>query len=230
MTIERHLLLVEDDVNLAYVIRDNLEQAGYKVSHAADGEIGWSIWQTAHIDLCIFDVMLPKRDGFDLAAGIRQRDGQVPILFLTARGQKEDRLHGFRIGGDDYLTKPFSIEELLLRIDVFLRRSRSEAQPLIKKFELGHFIFEPANLTLSSSKQSRKLTQREAEVLTYFCANMNQVCTREQILLAVWGDDDYFLGRSLDVFVSRLRKFLQEDGSLLLENIHGVGFRLKQQV
>jgi DNA-binding response OmpR family regulator len=227
MSIERHILLVEDDVNLAYVVRDNLEQAGYRVSHAPDGEAGWLFWETEHIDLCIFDVMLPKRDGFDLAAGIRQKNARVPILFLTARTQKEDRLHGFRIGGDDYLTKPFSIEELLLRIEVFLRRSVSDQVTTARHLDIGKYVFEPENLLLTLATHSRKLTRREADVLAHFCAHPNEICKREDILLSIWGDDDYFLGRSLDVFVSRLRKFLQEDTNITLENIHGIGFRLR---
>jgi len=227
MNSERHILLVEDDVNLAYVVRDNLEQAGYRISHASDGEAGWLMWQAAHIDLCIFDVMLPKRDGFDLAAGIRQRDASVPILFLTARAQKEDRLHGFHIGGDDYLTKPFSIEELLLRIEVFLRRSTAKVVLPNRQFVLGSYVFDLGNLTLTLEANIRKLTQREADVLQYFAEHPNQLCKREAILNSIWGDDDYFLGRSLDVFVSRLRKFLQQDQEVVLENVHGVGFRLK---
>jgi DNA-binding response OmpR family regulator len=230
MSISRHILLVEDDINLAFVVRDNLEQAGYQVSHAKDGEQALALWQADHIDLCIFDVMLPKKDGFTLAQEIRQLDGVVPILFVTARGQKEDRLHGFRIGGDDYLTKPFSIEELLLRIDVFLRRSSSTAVSADisdKQHELGKYIFAPADLSLTQGSNSRKLTQREAEVLLYLANHLNQICAREAILLAIWGDDDYFLGRSLDVFISRLRKFLQDDPTVVLENVHGVGFRLK---
>jgi len=227
MSTERHILLVEDDINLAFVIRDNLEQAGYRVSHAQDGEAAMAIWQASHFDLCIFDVMLPKKDGFNLAQDIRKMDVAVPILFLTARAQKEDRLHGFRIGGDDYLTKPFSIEELMLRMEVFLRRNTTAAAIIEKHFTLGKYKFDPANLSLSLGHSQRQLTQREAEVLIYFAEHPNQICTREAILLAIWGDDDYFLGRSLDVFVSRLRKFLQEDEKVQLENIHGVGFRLK---
>lgn len=229
MSLVRHILLVEDDINLAFVVHDNLEQAGYKVSHAKDGEQALELWQAEHVDLCIFDVMLPKKDGFALAQEIRQLDAMVPILFLTARGQKEDRLHGFRIGGDDYLTKPFSIEELLLRIDVFLRRSTSItiSMPGERLVQLGKYTFEPANLSLVTGSVNRKLTQREAEVLLYLADHLNQICSREAILLAIWGDDDYFLGRSLDVFVSRLRKFLADDPEVVLENVHSVGFRLK---
>ncbi len=226
----RHILLVEDDINLAFVVSDNLEQAGYRVSNAKDGEEALAIWRAEHIDLCLFDVMLPKKDGFMLAQEIRQLDRQVPILFVTARGQKEDRLQGFRLGGDDYLTKPFSIEELLFRIDVFLRRSSGTALTTlsqVKAYQLGKYAFEPAQLTLTIGDNHRKLTQREAEVLHYLVNNLNQICAREAILLAIWGDDDYFLGRSLDVFISRLRKFLQDDAEVVLENVHAVGFRLK---
>lgn len=230
MSISRHILLVEDDINLAFVVRDNLEQAGYRVSHAKDGAQALAMWQDEHADLCIFDVMLPKKDGFTLAQDIRQIDAAVPILFVTARGQKEDRLHGFRLGGDDYLTKPFSIEELLLRIDVFLRRSTGPALAAAgsdKRHQLGKYTFTPGQLSLDIGTNSRKLTQREADVLLYFANHQHQICPREAILLAIWGDDDYFLGRSLDVFISRLRKFLQDDPAVVLENVHGVGFRLK---
>jgi len=226
MNTERHILLAEDDINLAFVIRDNLEQAGYRVSHALDGDAAMTMWQASHFDLCILDVMLPKRDGFDLAQGIRKMDTAIPILFLTARAQKEDRLHGFRIGGDDYLTKPFSIEELMLRMEVFLRRNAAPTERPQKLYTLGKYQFDPANLALSIGHTQRQLTLRESEVLIYFAERPNQICKREAILLAIWGDDDYFLGRSLDVFVSRLRKFFQEDTKVQLENIHGIGFRL----
>lgn len=220
------ILLVEDDANLAFVIKDNLEVAGYQIQHKADGEAGWQAFKTERFDLCIFDVMMPKMDGFSLAQKVRSSNEQIPIIFLTAKSLKEDRLEGFHHGADDYITKPFSIEELICRIKVFLKRA---SVPLASKEEsivLGNYHFQHRNLELKHSLLNRKLTQKEADILLCLYQHRNELVKREHILLKVWGDDDYFLGRSLDVFISRLRKYLSEDPSLEIVNHHGVGFRL----
>ena len=220
------ILLAEDDENLRFVIQDNLELRGFKVESAANGRDALEKFRNQKIDLCIFDVMMPEMDGFILAGKIREQDAHVPILFLTARGQKEDRLHGFKVGGDDYLTKPFSIEELLFRIDVFLKR------PVVQsKTDAGHSYktqvleFFPEHLKIESSQGSQALTFKEAELLEMLFRNQGQVLKREDILMKIWGTDDYYKGRSLDVFVSRIRKFLQADPAIEIQTVHGVGFK-----
>ena len=219
-----HLLYVEDDESLSFVTRDHLELQGYKVTHCPDGASARKAIEANNYDLRLLDVMLPETDGFTLAKEIRKKNTEVPILFLTARSLKEDRLHGLRLGADDYITKPFSIEELILKIEVFLRRSRTVATPEPQEYELGAYHFSYPNLELRYGEDIRRLTQKEADLLRYLIQHKNQVIKRGDILEEVWGENDYFLGRSLDVFISRLRKYLKEDESLKVENIHGVGF------
>jgi DNA-binding response OmpR family regulator len=179
-------------------------------------------------DLCVLDVMLPHKDGFSLAEDIRMVNALVPIVFLTAKSQTEDRIAGFKAGGDDYLTKPFSHEELILRIEAILRRTQGkEDDPRERdRFELGDYTFDHRNLMLSHPSEERKLTKKEAEVLRLLCLHADQVLPRELVLNMVWGDDTYFLGRSLDVFISRLRKYLKLDPKVQIVNVHGVGFKL----
>jgi len=223
-----NILYVEDDVNLGFVTTDNLNMKGYSTEFCKDGKNGLETFKKGKFDLCILDVMMPEMDGFTLAREIRKINNDVPIIFLTAKTMKEDKITGFQTGADDYITKPFSIEELTLRIEVFLKRSRKaeigENQPSI--FEIGNSKFSFTDLTLVCGKQKNILTMKEAELLRFFCLNKDKILKREDILRAVWGDDDYFMGRSLDVFISRLRKFLQKDSSIQIENIHSVGFRL----
>ena len=223
-----HLLYVEDDESLGFVTRDNLELQGYQVTHFSDGKSAMEALSNNHeYDLCILDVMLPEVDGFTIAEEIRKYDTQVPIIFLTAKSLKEDKIKGLKLGADDYITKPFSIEELILKIEVFLRR-RTIVSPLTAKhFKLGAFEFDYENLELKNNGDGRTLTQREADLLKLFLEQPNQVIKRSFILEKLWGEDDYFLGRSLDVFISRLRKYLKQDETLKIENIHGVGFRFK---
>lgn len=221
-----HLLYVEDDQSLGFVTRDNLELQGYQITHCTDGHSAMEAIAQETFDLCILDVMLPGIDGFAIAERIRSKDRQTPIIFLTAKSLQEDRLHGLRIGGDDYLTKPFSMEELILKIEVFLKRSQVSQGGATGILDIGTYQFDGANLLLSLRGQSRQLTQREADLLLYFANRPNEVLKRAEILRAIWGEDDYFLGRSLDVFISRLRKYLKDDPQVKLENIHGVGFRL----
>lgn len=219
-----HLLYVEDDESLSFVTRDHLELQGYQVTHCADGISAKAAIDRQDYDLCLLDVMLPGTDGFTLAKEIRKQNTEVPILFLTAKSLKEDRLHGLRLGADDYITKPFSIEELILKIEVFLRRSRSVALPSPSEYTLGKYLFNYPNLELKMGEDIRRLTQKEADLLKYLIENKNKVIKRSDILEAVWGENDYFLGRSLDVFISRLRKYLKKDEQIKVENIHGVGF------
>jgi DNA-binding response OmpR family regulator len=170
--------------------------------------------------------MMPVKDGFTLAKKIRQKSDVVPILFITAKSLEQDKLDGFKTGADDYLTKPFSMKELLMRMDVFLRRTKKMHSEQLKEYKLGKLIFSFTNLKLISSEEEISLTQREADLLKFFCEHANKVVKREEVLLSVWGKDDYFLGRSMDVFITRLRKYFKADPSIILETIHGIGFRL----
>lgn len=223
------LLLVEDDENLGFVVQDALQRKGYTVHLCRDGKEGLRYFNEHPYDLCILDVMLPNKDGFSLAEDIRTVNAQVPIVFLTAKSMTEDRIAGFKAGGDDYMTKPFSHEELLLRIEAILRRTRGKGEdPRDRQtFELGDYTFDQRNLVLSHPEEERKLTRKEAEVLRLLCMHRDQVLTRELVLNMVWGDDTYFLGRSLDVFISRLRKYLKRDERVRIMNVHGVGFKLQ---
>ncbi len=223
------ILLVEDDQNLGFVIQDALRRKGYLVHLARDGKEGLKQFNDHPYDLCVLDVMLPQKDGFTLAEDIRLVNEQVPIIFLTAKSQTDDRIAGFKAGGDDYLTKPFSHEELILRIEAILRRTMGKGDdPRVREvFELGTFTFDHRNLALSHPGGERKLTRKEGEVLRLLCMHEDQVLPRELVLNMVWGDDTYFLGRSLDVFISRLRKYLKADEKVAIVNVHGVGFRLQ---
>ena len=219
-----HILFVEDDVNLGFVIRDTLENVPFSVTHCTTGSDAWITFQAGRFDLCLLDVMLPESDGFSLARQIRGINKQIPILFLSALAAKEDRLQGLRLGADDYLTKPFSIEELILKINVFLRRSSRNESIVIDR---DPDFFDRQNLTISINGQRQTLTSREADVLAYLLDRPNILVRRDELLRAVWGDDDYFMGRSLDVFISRLRKRFVAHPSLRIDNVHGVGFILR---
>ena len=220
------ILLVEDDPGLGFVIKDNLMIKGYDVTLCVDGDDGLKAFQSQWFDLCIFDVMMPKKDGFTLTKNIREKNQQVPILFVTAKSMVEDKIKGFTAGGDDYIVKPFSMEELCLRIEVFLRRSNGSPSTE-EAFHLGQYSFDCANLTLLHATGSKVLTQKESDVLKLLCLHKGRVLKREEILKAVWGNDDYFIGRSLDVFISKLRKYLKNDPTIEIVNYHGVGFRLE---
>jgi DNA-binding response OmpR family regulator len=225
MSEKSKILYLEDDETLSFVTKDNLDIHGYEVDHYLDGESAVEGFFNKSYDLCILDVMLPKMDGFAVAEKIRSTDPNVPIIFLTAKSMKDDRLHGLRIGADDYITKPFSIEELILKIEVFLRR-KFVSVSANDQYKLGTYVFDYRNLILKSPTSERNLTQKEADLLKMLLDHKNNVLKRSLILEKLWGEDDYFLGRSMDVFISRLRKYLAEDPTLKLDNIHGVGFKL----
>lgn len=223
------VLLVEDDLNLGFVIQDHLRNEGYSVDLEKDGYSGFQKFYNTGYDLCILDVMLPKKDGFTLAEDIRKIDQKVPILFLTAKSLTEDKIKGFKIGADDYLTKPFSFDELDLRLKAILKRATPPSEDAPKKrdvFALGAFEFDYPNLNLKHSDGERSLTKKEAELLRMLCLHKDQVLTREMALTVVWGSDDYFLGRSMDVFITKLRKYLKLDERVKIMNVHGVGFKL----
>ena len=218
-------MYVEDDDYLSYVTMDNLEIRGYEIILCKDGKEALKAFREKNFDLCILDVMLPEMDGFTLATKIREEDEHIPILFLSAKSLKEDRIQGLKTGGDDYITKPFSIEELALKIEVFLRRGKvMNTDRRRGEYILGEYRFNPLNMELSHPGGSRRLTSRETELLKLFVQNLNSVVKKEDILNQVWGSDSYFNSRSLDVFISKLRKHLSLDASIQINNIHGIGF------
>ncbi|MFW6370376.1 MAG: response regulator transcription factor [Bacteroidota bacterium] len=222
------LLLVEDDDALRFIVKDNLEQNGYHVDTAENGQEAIDQFDKNQYQLIILDVMLPKIDGFKVAEHIRKKNEQVPVIFLTARSMTEDKITGLSIGGDDYIPKPFSMEELLLKIKIFLKRSNvypTDKTNHSHPKKIGKFLFYPDELTLTIGDESRKLTIKEMELIKFFSENINRVLNRNEILERVWGSNDYFLGRSLDVFISRLRKYFKADPNIKIVNLHGIGFR-----
>jgi DNA-binding response OmpR family regulator len=220
------LMYVEDDEVLAFVTKDNLELKGYQVSHFTNGRSAYQEYLKEHFDLCIVDIMLPIMDGFTLAKEIRALDKEIPIIFLTAKSLKEDKIKGLQIGADDYILKPFSFEELVLKIEVFLKRKYIVEVKDRRIYKVGTYTFDYPDLKLVHHTNEKRLTQKEAEVLKFLIDHKNEIIQRSEILKKVWKQDDYFTGRSLDVFISRLRKYLSEDPSILIENIHSVGFKL----
>lgn len=220
------VLLAEDDLSLSFVIKDNLNDAGYEVTHCADGEQAWQQFQKKEFDICLLDVNMPSRDGFSLAKKIRQLSDVVPVIFITAKSMEEDKIKGFQTGADDYITKPFSMQELIMRMEVFLRRTKKLQADAAEVYQLGNLKFAFNELKIYNGTGSVSLTQREADLLKFFALHINKILKREELLLNVWGKDDYFLGRSMDVFITKLRKHLKADANIALETIHGVGFRL----
>jgi DNA-binding response OmpR family regulator len=229
MSIENNaiqLLLVEDDINLGFVIQDTLRQAGFMVHLATDGRDGLVQFNKGHYDLCLLDVMMPKKDGFSLAQDIRKVNPHVPLVFLTAKGMSQDKIKGFQLGADDYITKPFSSDELILRIKAILKRHPSVNKVVETTKQLGEYTFDIKNYELQGPTSSRKLTKKEADLLKLLMDHVGQVLEREIISNLIWGDDSYFIGRSMDVFITRLRKYLAEDQRIAIVNIHGVGFKM----
>jgi len=224
---KRKILLVEDDVNLGFVIKDNFEQNGFDITLCEDGESAIETFNNNHFDLCILDVMLPKLDGYEVASHIRTINAEIPLLFLTAKSLKEDKIKGFTIGADDYITKPFSIEELMLRCNVFIRRTQQESAPKNNTIKIGLYLLDVQNQKLIFQNEQKKLTIRETTLLDMLAKNKGKIVKREDVLKSVWGNEDYFTGRSMDVFISRLRKYLSNDSNIEIVNIHSVGFELK---
>ena len=229
---EYELLLVEDDVNFGEVLKSYLEMHDFNVILAKDGQEGLHMFHRDKYDLCILDVMMPKMDGFALAKSIKEKDPEMPIIFLTAKSFKEDVLEGFKTGADDYLTKPFNSEELLARIKAILKRSKPKTRlnSEVKEFQLGkyHFNFPIRMLRyeLDGKEIQEKLSPKEAQLLRVFCLNKNEVLSRSEALITIWGEDNYFTARSMDVFITKLRKYLRHDPNIELVNIHGNGFQL----
>lgn len=222
------ILLVEDDTSLGFIIGDQLKSLGYNVTLCSDGMEGFKRFNDEVFHLCIFDVMMPKKDGFTLARDVRKVNADIPILFLTAKSMTEDKVEGFNAGGDDYLTKPFSAEELTVRVKALLKRvNMGDAKEDDAIVAIGNYSFDTANYVLAHADFEKKLTKKEAQILSMLCKFKNQVLPREIVLNAVWGQDDYFVGRSLDVFITKLRKYLGQDERVSIQNIHGIGFKLQ---
>jgi len=232
MPVKFKLLLVEDDENLGFLLKDNLEMSGYVVRLCSDGALGLTAFHNEQYHLCIFDVMLPFKDGFTLAKDVRKYNQKIPIIFLTAKNQKDDRIKGFKVGGDDYITKPFSLEEFLLRIEAILKRvyDRPTTSDQSLQFTFGNFSFDFNNQLLNIKGKTTKLTNKEARLLKMLVQHKNQVVERDVIMKTIWEDDGYFVARSMDVFISKLRKYLAHDPMLSIKNVHGVGYRLEESL
>ena len=229
--VKGNILLVEDDENLGFVIKDSLEEEGFLVNLAKDGEDGFRQFHSKTYDICLLDVMLPLKDGFTLAQEIREANADVPIIFLTARSLDEDKIKGFQSGADDYITKPFSVSELTYRIKAILKRTKPADLHETQKdnFVIGEFAFDFPNQLLKLHGQEQSLTKKEAEILKLLCLNKNQLLSRDMALKVIWGDNDYFKGRSMDVFIAKLRKYLKDDPKVEIINIHGTGFKLTEK-
>lgn len=222
---EIKVLLAEDDKNLGTILQAYLNAKGFPTTLCVDGSEALELFKRSDYNFCIFDVMMPVMDGFTLAAEVRKIDPKVPLLFLTAKVMQNDKLQGFELGADDYMTKPFSMEELLMRIKAILRRS---AEDIVRQtiFEIGSFTFDYNRYTLTHNGEESKLTSKESELLRLLCENMNQVLDRSIALNKIWFDDSYFNARSMDVYITKLRKYFKEDPNVELMNVHGVGFKL----
>ncbi|MBS1594669.1 MAG: response regulator transcription factor [Bacteroidetes bacterium] len=227
MAIKRRILLVEDDNNLGNLLQDSLELKNYDVTLKRNGDDGWNEFKAGKFDMCILDVMMPKKDGFTLAKEIRRTNSQVPIIFLTAKVLKEDTIEGLKIGADDYLTKPFSMEELTLRMDnIFKRVPKAEVSEQ-NEFMIGRYVFNNASRTLTlDGGTPLKLTTKESELLKMLAVHLDRLLERDIALNTVWGTDSYFAGRSMDVYIAKLRKYLKEDTNVEILNVHGTGFKL----
>lgn len=221
------ILFVEDDLNIGFLTMEYLESEGFDVKLCKDGEAGFVAFNKNEYDLCILDVMMPKMDGFELGKHIRNKNSQVPIIFLTAKNLRDDKFAGFNLGADDYLTKPFDEEELLWRINAVLKRVSKTKVKAQEEWLIGRFCFEPLNQLLVIDSLQQRLTERETKVLELMCINKGNITRREELLENIWGENDYFAGRSLDVFIAKLRKYLKADVNVTIENIPRVGFVLK---
>jgi DNA-binding response OmpR family regulator len=222
------VLLVEDDSNLGSLLKEYLDAKEYNTTLATNGKQGYDVFSKDKFNICILDVMMPVKDGFTLAKEIRALDSKIPIVFLTAKSLKEDALEGFSIGADDYITKPFSMEELLMRIKAILRRTENNNSKNTEQieFKIGNYKFNYNHQTLDIEGTSQKLTTKEANLLKLLCLHINEVLDRNFALKSIWNDDNYFNGRSMDVYIAKLRKYLKEDSSVELINVHGKGFKL----
>ena len=221
-----NILLCEDDENLGMLLREYLQAKGYNAELCPDGEAGYKAFIKNKYDICVFDVMMPKKDGFTLAKEVRAINSDVPIMFLTAKNLKDDIFEGFKIGADDYITKPFSMEELTLRMEAILRRVHGKKNREVTLYQIGKFTFDSKKQILSIGEKSTKLTTKESELLGLLCAHQNEILQRDFALKSIWIDDNYFNARSMDVYITKLRKHLKEDNTVEIINIHGKGYKL----
>lgn len=219
-----NILLAEDDLNLGILLVDFLEAEGYNVKLCKDGELALKTIEMKSFDICLLDVMMPKMDGFALAKAIKKKDVNTPILFITAKSLKEDKLKGYAIGADDYITKPFDEDELLWKIKAIIRRIPSNANVDETIMQIGAYTFDFQKQSLTIANTVKRITEKECVILKYLYVHRNKIIKREDILTEIWGNNDYFLGRSLDVFITKIRKYLKEDDSITIENVFGVGF------
>lgn len=223
---KQNILLCEDDENLGMLLREYLQAKGYNAELCPDGEAGYEAFISRKFDICVFDVMMPKKDGLTLAQDVRAVNSEVPIVFLTAKNLKEDILEGFKIGADDYITKPFSMEELTFRLEAILRRVHGKKTHEMSVYSIGNYVFDTKKQLLSIGNESVKLTTKESELLALLCAHKNDILQRDYALKAIWVDDNYFNARSMDVYITKLRKHLKDDPSVEIINIHGKGYKL----
>ena len=220
------ILLCEDDANLGMLLREYLQAKGYQAVLCQDGEVGYREFAKGKFDIAVLDVMMPKKAGFTLAQEIRQANTEIPIIFLTARALKDDILEGFKIGADDYITKPFSMEELVLRIEAILRRVHGKKAKDATVFRIGRFVFDAQKQLLTIGEKQTKLTTKENELLALLCAHSNEILQRDFALKTIWIEDNYFNARSMDVYITKLRKHLKDDDQIEIINIHGKGYKL----
>jgi DNA-binding response OmpR family regulator len=225
-TMKPRILLAEDDESFGILLREYLQAKNFEVELFANGEKAFRSFERNHYDICLFDVMMPVKDGFTLARDVRMINSDIPIIFLTAKSLKEDVLEGFKIGADDYITKPFSMEELIFRLEAILRRTRGDATEVLSQFKIGEYVFDSTKQSLIYKEQERKLTTKEADLLKLLCLNANKILERNFALKSIWIDDSYFNARSMDVYITKLRKYLKEDTSVEIINVHGKGFKL----
>jgi DNA-binding response OmpR family regulator len=221
------ILYAEDDQDLSFLVKDMLEQEGYTVIHAEDGVKGLLHFKVEEPNLCLLDVMMPKKDGFTLAKEIRELNQDVPIIFVTAKTLADDKIEGLTLGADDYIVKPFNMDELLLKVKVFLKRRKVDTATEKSVFEVGKCTLNLKDYEFTTPAGTSKVTVKEALLIKLFFENKNELVKREEILQKIWGQEDFFFGRSLDVFMSRFRKYIKSDDGLELETVYGAGFRLK---
>lgn len=219
------VLLAEDDPNLGFVVKDNLSDKGYDVTHCINGLDAERAIYKEKFDIYLLDVMMPKKDGFTLAQEIRDKKDETPIIFITAREMQEDKLKGFAVGGDDYITKPFNLDELVMRMEAILKRTKL-ITPDVTEYKIGKYTLKVDELKLFSGDTVSSITKKEAALLEYLAKNANQPVKREDMLMKIWKDDSYFAGRSMDVYITKIRKYLKDDPSVEIQNVHGVGFKL----
>lgn len=220
------ILLCEDDENLGMLLREFLMAKGFSADLFSDGEKGYRAFLKGRYDLCVLDVMMPKKDGFTMAQEIRNVNSEIPIIFLTAKALKDDVFEGFKIGADDYITKPFSMEELVFRIGAILRRVKGNNDKDVTVYKLGKYTFDTQKQVLVAEDKTQKLTTKESELLSLLCSHMNEILERNYALKSIWIDDNYFNARSMDVYITKLRKHLKDDPSIEIINIHGKGYKL----